>query len=42
LGLAIVKKIVQDHGGELSFGESIYGGAKVTISIPFSIGVKNE
>jgi two-component system nitrogen regulation sensor histidine kinase NtrY len=37
LGLVIVKKIVQDHGGELSFGESVFGGAKVTISLPFSI-----
>ncbi|MBR1734681.1 MAG: GHKL domain-containing protein, partial [Alphaproteobacteria bacterium] len=37
LGLAIVKKIVQeDHGGELLFGDSILGGAKVSISIPKS------
>jgi two-component system nitrogen regulation sensor histidine kinase NtrY len=42
LGLVIVKKIVQDHGGELSFGESVYGGARVTISLPFSIEVENE
>jgi nitrogen fixation/metabolism regulation signal transduction histidine kinase len=42
LGLVIVKKIVQDHRGELSFGESVYGGAKATISLPFSIEVENE
>ncbi|GHT97796.1 hypothetical protein FACS1894126_2510 [Alphaproteobacteria bacterium] len=35
LGLTIVKKIVQDHGGELLFEESKYGGAKVTLSIPY-------
>jgi two-component system nitrogen regulation sensor histidine kinase NtrY len=42
LGLAIVKKIVQDHGGELFFEESIHGGAKVIMSLPLSIEVKNE
>jgi two-component system nitrogen regulation sensor histidine kinase NtrY len=40
LGLAIVKKIVQDHEGELFFEESSHGGAKVIISLPFSIEVK--
>ncbi|GHU11084.1 PAS domain-containing sensor histidine kinase [Alphaproteobacteria bacterium] len=35
LGLTIVKKIVQDHGGELLFEESKYGGAKVTMSVPY-------
>lgn len=34
LGLAIVKKIIQDHQGTIMFGESDYGGAKVTISFP--------
>lgn len=37
LGLAIVKKIISDHNGELSFGESKYGGAKVTLSIPIEV-----
>ncbi|MDR2794668.1 MAG: GHKL domain-containing protein [Holosporaceae bacterium] len=34
LGLTIVKKIVQDHGGELLFEDSKLGGAKVTLLIP--------
>ncbi|MDR3151759.1 MAG: GHKL domain-containing protein [Holosporaceae bacterium] len=34
LGLTIVKKIVQDHGGELSFCNSRHGGARVAISVP--------
>jgi two-component system nitrogen regulation sensor histidine kinase NtrY len=42
LGLAIVKKIVQDHGGELFLEESSLGGAKVIISISFSMEVQNE
>lgn len=40
LGLAIVKKIIGDHNGELIFGESAHGGAKVTLSLP--IEVKDE
>lgn len=37
LGLSIVKKIVDDHGGELLFSKrQDNGGAKVTISIPLS------
>jgi two-component system nitrogen regulation sensor histidine kinase NtrY len=42
LGLSIVKKIVQDHKGELSFGESVRGGAKVTASFPLSMEVKKN
>jgi two-component system nitrogen regulation sensor histidine kinase NtrY len=34
LGLTIVKKIVQDHRGELLFEDSKLGGAKVTLLIP--------
>lgn len=37
LGLAIVKKIICDHNGELRFGESEHGGAKVTLSIPIEV-----
>lgn len=37
LGLAIVKKIISDHNGELTFGESKYGGAKVVLSIPIEV-----
>ena len=39
LGLVIVKKIVQDHMGELFFEESIHGGAKVMIVLPLSIEI---
>lgn len=42
LGLSIVKKIVQDHGGELEFGKSEHGGAKVSLIIPQYDGDKNE
>ncbi len=34
LGLAIVKKIIQDHQGSISFGDSIHGGACVTLTFP--------
>jgi two-component system nitrogen regulation sensor histidine kinase NtrY len=40
LGLSIVKKIAQDHKGELSFGSSERGGAKVTLSLPLPTEVK--
>lgn len=36
LGLAIVKKIIQEHKGSLTFGESDYGGARVTITLPLN------
>ncbi len=34
LGLAITRKIVTDHGGELSAGESEMGGAAFTVVLP--------
>ena len=36
LGLAIVYKIINDHGGDINISNSgILGGAKITISIPY-------
>lgn len=36
LGLAIVYKIINDHGGDINIGNSeLLGGAKITISIPY-------
>jgi signal transduction histidine kinase len=34
LGLAIVRKIVQAHGGEISYQKSQMNGAQFTIAIP--------
>ena len=34
LGLAIVQQIVEGHRGTIAIGESAYGGAQVTISLP--------
>jgi len=34
LGLAIVAKIVEDHRGKLELGDSLLGGAKVTVELP--------
>jgi two-component system nitrogen regulation sensor histidine kinase NtrY len=42
LGLSIVKKIAQDHGGDLILGERARGGAKATVYLPLSIEVKDE
>ncbi|MDH4111591.1 MAG: ATP-binding protein [Actinomycetota bacterium] len=34
LGLAIVRAVVEAHGGEVSLGESPLGGARVEVSLP--------
>jgi nitrogen fixation/metabolism regulation signal transduction histidine kinase len=34
LGLVIVKKIVEEHGGEVAIGNVTPGGARVTITLP--------
>ena len=34
LGLVIVKKIVEEHGGEVAVGNVTPAGARVTISLP--------
>jgi two-component system nitrogen regulation sensor histidine kinase NtrY len=37
LGLAIVRKIMEDHGGEITLGDAASGeGAEVTLTFPFS------
>lgn len=36
LGLAVTKQIVEAHGGELSYGERIGGGASFTLSFPLA------
>lgn len=36
LGLAIVQQIVGGHRGTIAIGESTYGGAQVTISLPLN------
>jgi nitrogen fixation/metabolism regulation signal transduction histidine kinase len=36
LGLAIVKKIVDDHKGEIRVGNREFGGAEITIRLPFA------
>jgi two-component system, NtrC family, nitrogen regulation sensor histidine kinase NtrY len=36
LGLAIVRKIVIDHGGDVSVGASTMGGARFTVELPQS------
>jgi len=38
LGLAIVKKIVDEHGGRISAENSADGGAKITILLPLDAG----
>ena len=43
LGLAIVYKIINDHGGEIILGRSAtLNGAKVSISIPYISGDSND
>lgn len=37
LGLPIVKKIVEEHGGRISIENKPYGGAKVNISLPLAL-----
>ena len=41
LGLAIVAKIVEDHQGKIELGDSVKGGAKITIELPFSLKGKH-
>lgn len=36
LGLAVVRQIVQAHGGDIRYASSQYGGAQFTISLPVS------
>ena len=38
LGLAIVRKIVIDHGGDVSVGTSPAGGALFTVELPLHLG----
>jgi C4-dicarboxylate-specific signal transduction histidine kinase len=34
LGLAITRKLVESHGGEIEAGQSASGGAEFTLSLP--------
>ena len=38
LGLAVVKKIVEDHNGELSLNDGLNLGATISILFPYEIG----
>ena len=40
LGLALVERIVQAHGGELAFSHSPLGGLRVAVSLPLAAQVK--
>ena len=41
LGLAIVKKILEDHGGTLSLSDRVGGGAAVLVSFPLDAATLN-
>lgn len=42
LGLAVSRKIVQEHGGEISVDSRLGSGSKFTITLPCSRPLKNE
>ena len=37
LGLAVCRKLINDHGGEIQVGKSELGGAKVVITLPATV-----
>jgi two-component system sensor histidine kinase HydH len=40
IGLAIVKKIVNEHGGSVSLESAVGEGTQVTIALPFAVAPK--